>query len=239
MAKKKEGPSFEQLASTLRQKQFAPLYLFYGEEDFLIEQAVNLLIGEAVEESTRSFNLDVVYGGETDARRIVSLASAFPMMADRRVVVVRDFEKTSNRDSLEPYVDRPSPSTSLALVGSKPDMRLKLYKSIREHGVVIEMKQLYDNEIPGWIKRRVAELGKDISLEACQLMQLYVGRSLREIQNEIDKLFVYVGDQKKVGVEHVNKVVGVTRQYSVFELQKAIGQQNMARSQEILESRSE
>ena len=237
MAKaRKEGPSFEELGQSLRRKKFAPLYFFYGEEDFLIEEAIDLLITQALDESTKSFNLDIVYGGETDAKRIVSLASSFPMMAERRVVVVRDFEKTANRDALEPYIGRPAPTTSLALVGSKPDLRLKLYKSIRENGVVAEFKQLYENEIPAWIKSRIAHLGKDISLEACQLMQLYVGRSLREIQNEIDKLFVYIGDEKSIGVDHVNSVVGVTRQYNVFELQKAIGQQNSARSQEILES---
>ena len=80
--------SFETLEASFRKKAFAPLYLFHGEEEFLIEHAVQLLIDQAVEEQARSFNLDVVYGGSVDGKDVVSLISQFPMMGERRVVIV-------------------------------------------------------------------------------------------------------------------------------------------------------
>ena len=228
--------TFERLEGLLRKKSFEPLYLLCGEEDFLIDETVNILIHEALDESTRSFNLDVLYGSDVDAKDIVSLASSFPMMSDRRIIIVREFEKTSAKDLLLPYVERPSATTSLVLISSRPDFRQKLYKSLKEHSTVGEFKQLYDTEIPGWINKRIRAMGKTANMEACQLLQNYVGRSLREIQNEIEKIFIYVGEKKSINVEDVNRVVGLSRQNNIFELQNALGVQDIGRSLEVLQN---
>jgi len=220
---------------SIERGEFSPLYLFYGEEDLLIEETLQLLIESAIEGPSRSFNLDVVYGAEADARHIASLASSYPMMAERRVVVVREFDKLPNKDLLLSYILKPSPTTSLVMIASKPDFRVKVYKAIKEQGIPIEFKPLYESNIPQWINGRVERLGKAISAEACELMPAYVGRSLREIQNEIDKLFIYVGEKKKIEVDDVNSIVGMSRQFNVFELQSAIGAKNIARVLEIVE----
>lgn len=240
MAKEKEkSASLERLAISFNQKEFAPLYLFYGEEDFLIEGAVNLLVGHAIDQSSRSFNLDILYGGDVDVRDVVSHASLFPMMAERRAVVVRDADKlvTSelSREILLRYLEHPLPSTILVFIMETVDMRLTIFKAFQERGVVVEFKQLYENQIPDWIAKRVEKFGRRITPEACQLMQAHVGKSLREIHNEIEKLFVYVGEKKVIEVGDVAAVVGMSRMYNVFELQKAIGQGNLAWSIEIVE----
>lgn len=226
---------YERLATSLRKGDVSPLYLFYGEEDLLIEEAVESVIAASIDEATKSFNLDIVYGSDAEGKQISSLASTFPMMAERRVVVVREFDKLSDKDSLLPYLDHPSASTSLVLVTTKPDFRQKLYKEIREKGVAVEFKPLHESDIPAWINKKVERPGKHISIEACQLMQSYLGRSLREIQNEIDKLLVYVGDRSTIEVNDINALVGKSRLFNVYELQNALGTRNISRSLEILE----
>lgn len=233
--KKSDSEVFEGLVSSFHQKRFDPVYLFYGEEDLLIDEAVESLIDNAVEESARSFNLDILYGNEVDARNIVSYASSFPMMVDRRVVVVREFDKLSNGDALLPYIERPSPSTVLVLISDQPDFRLKLFKTLKERARVVEFGQLYENAIPQWIVRRVEKLGKKITPEACQMILAHVGSSLREVQNEIDKLFIFVAGKPTIDEDDVNSVVGHSKKYNIFELQKFIGQKNLSRSVEILE----
>jgi DNA polymerase-3 subunit delta len=79
-------------------------------------------------------------------------------------------------------------------------------------------------------------MGKSTNMEACQLIQNYVGRSLREIQNEIEKMFIYVGEKKTIDVEDVHRVVGLSRQHNIFELQNALGSQNIGRSLEVLQN---
>jgi DNA polymerase-3 subunit delta len=235
MSKKQtEGRAYQEVLQDFRRKAFAPLYFFFGEEDLLIDEACDLLVSQALDEPARSFNLDVAYGSEADAKSIVSIAMAFPMMSDRRVVVVREFDKLPNKEPLVAYAGRPSPSTVLFLSCAKPDFRTKPYQALREHAVVVECKQLYDNEIPQWITGRVESRGKSISYQAADLICRHIGRSLREISNELDKLMVYTGDRPSVDLDDVEAVVGISKQYNIFELQQAIGSRTIARALDIL-----
>jgi DNA polymerase III subunit delta len=89
-------------------------------------------------------------------------------------------------------------------------------------------------QVPSWISARCKAMGKDIDMEACRLMQAYVGNSLRAIQNELDKLFTYLGERKRVSPEDVADVVGVSRGFTVFDLQNAIGKKNIGEAMRIV-----
>ena len=225
--------------TSLQEKNFHPLYLFYGLEDFLIDEAVTTLIENAVSPASQSFNLDVVYGGEVDVQDVVALASAFPMMSDHRVVIVRDAEKLAtseaSRELLLRYLEKPVQSTILVFVASKADMRLRVFKAFQDGGVSAEFRPLYDNQIPEWIRRRMNRLKRAITPEASQLLQAHVGTSLREILNEIDKLLVYVGEKRTIELEDVAAVVGVSRSFNAYELQKALSYGDAVRAMEILQ----
>lgn len=233
----KEGTTYEDLLAGLARKQFAPVYLLYGEEDFLAAEALHAIIDAALTPEERGFNLDVMNGGESDTRDILAHASSFPMMAERRVVVVKDADKFSPKELelLANYVEQPSPTTALVLVATKPDMRKKPFPSIKKAGTVVEFKRPYENQIPAWITARVQKQGRQIAPDACKLLSAYVGASLREIQNEIDKLAIYLGDKKSITVDDVAAVVGMSKEFTVFELQKAIGTKDIRRSTEIME----
>jgi DNA polymerase-3 subunit delta len=88
-----EGSTFDDLQSALSKKEFSPIYLLYGEEDFLIEEATDAIMNAALTKDERGFNLDIIYGSEADTRDVVSHASSFPMVAERRVVVVREADR--------------------------------------------------------------------------------------------------------------------------------------------------
>ncbi|MDI6765599.1 MAG: DNA polymerase III subunit delta [Bacteroidota bacterium] len=231
---KSNGLSLQEILKTLQQKKFSNLYLLYGEEHFLIDEVVDILIAEAITESAKSFNLDVLAGESADAKDIVSLASAFPMMSDYRIVVVRNFDRVDNKELLLPLIERPVSTTIAVFISDKADFRQKIYKTLQSKGIVIEFKQLYEQDISEWIARRIKMLGKKITPEACELLQSYVGRSLLEIKNEIDKLMIYVGDRSTIGVDDISEVVGLIKQFTIFELQKAIGQKDISRAIEIL-----
>lgn len=232
-----EDPSLEQLESSLKRGNVSSLYLFHGEESFLIDEALQMLIDAAVDPSQRAFNLDVLSANDVDARDIVARASAFPMMADRRAVVVRDVERMGEKDMelLRHYVEAPSPTTCLVLVTSKADMRRKLFTLMKKNGVAIEFRELYDSQLPAWIEQRVRKRKGTITPEASKLLSAYVGSSLRDIENELEKLFLYLGGRTGITAEDIATVVGFTRDYNVFELQKAVGEKNLRRAAAILE----
>lgn len=227
--------SYEDLRESFRRKIFLPVYFLYGDEEFLMDGAVDELIASAVEKETKDFNLDISYGSDLSAKEIVELAASYPMIGERRVVVVREFEKLSNKEPLLPYLERPSPSTSLVLLASKPDFRVKIFKVLAEKAKCAEFRFLADSEIPQWISRHVEESGAEISPEAVEVLRSYVGKSLREIHNEIQKVLLYAGDKKLIGIEEVNAVVGMSRQFNIYELRASIGAKNLFRSLEISE----
>jgi DNA polymerase-3 subunit delta len=232
-----EGMTLEDLETSLKRGKISPLYLFHGEESFLVDEALAKLIDAALDESQRAFNLDVLSANDVDARDIVARASAFPMMAERRIVVVRDVERLGERDLelLQHYVEMPSPTTCLVLVAARADKRRKLFATIRKTGVAIEFKELYENQLPSWIEERVRRRRGTITPDGAKLLAAYVGSSLRDIENEIEKLFLYLGGKTGIAADDVATVVGFTREYNVFELQKAIGEKNIRRAAGILE----
>jgi len=218
----------------------ASLILLHGDEDFLVDECIQAILEHTVDKGTRAFNLDVVYGSKVDVKEVVALASAFPMMSERRVVIVKELEKLASSDPakelLSAYLQKPLESTSLVLVSLQPDFRKKPFTDLKKRAVLVECKGLYDNQIPDWVAQRVRQLGKTAEPDACRLLQAYVGNSLRALQNEIDKLFIFVGEKKAISGEDVTAVVGASKGYTVFELQNAIGRKDLKEALTILQA---
>jgi DNA polymerase-3 subunit delta len=232
----KEGQTYRELHEALARGDIAPVYLLYGEEDFLLEEALDAIIATALAGVDRTLNLDVLHGGDADGHHIVARASSFPMTGERRVVVVRDVEKLSGRDAelLASYIEHASPSTCLVLLSVKPDFRKKPFVTARKLGVVAEFKRLYENKVPAWVSEYVRKGGRRIDAEGAKLLAAYVGSSLREIKNELDKLYIYCGERKEITENDVSALVGMSKEFSPFELQKAIGRREIARATTIL-----
>lgn len=232
---RQQGTTYDDLKKALEKNSFSPVYLFHGREDFLVDEAAELVIAAALTDESREFNLDIMHGSDADVRDVVSHASSFPMMSDRRVVVVRDFDRLAGKELLASYVERPSPTTCLVLLSAKPDFRRKPYVVVKKHGTVVEFEPLYDSQVPGWITDRVRQQGRNIDSEAASVLAAYVGNSMREIQTELDKLYLFATGKATMTEEDVRSVVGMSREYNVFELQRAIGAKDHRRSTEILE----
>ena len=231
----KDDLTYEDVIAAAGRKEFSPVYLLYGEEDFLIEETADAVLNAALTQDERGFNLDVMYGNESDAKDVVSHASSFPMAAERRVVIVRDADKLSHTELLTHYIEQPSPSTCLILSCTKPDFRKKPFVNLKKKAVVVECKSLWENQIPTWISRRVKKDKREIHADAASMLAAYVGSSLRELVNELEKLYIYTGEKKTITVDDVAAVVGISKEFSVFELQWAIGARDVGKATEILE----
>jgi DNA polymerase-3 subunit delta len=231
--------TYAEFQQAVRAQRFASIYLFYGEEDFLIDEGVQAISEHALDPGMKSFNLDVMDGSKVDAKDVVAHASSFPMMGPRRIVIVREFEKLvgaeSAKEIVTAYVNRPLESTCLVLVSLDPDFRRRPFTDLKKKATLVECKPLYDQQVPGWVADRIKRLGKEANADACRLIHAYVGNSLRSLQNEIDKLLIFVGDRKEITSEDVATVVGASKGYTIFELQNAIGRKDTKEAVKILE----
>lgn len=224
------------LLAELERGWIAPLYLFVGEEDFLKEEAIRRIRAALIDPATQAFNLDVFYGGDAEMATVVNVASSPPMLAERRLVILREVDRLSppDRRLLLSYAENPSPTTCLILIGPKVDLERGFFAQLNQQAVTVVFWRLFDNQIPGWIQGRVRERGKGISAEGVTLLQERVGNDLWALDNEIEKLLLYIGPKERIDLDDVKAVAGESKVDTVFGLADAIGDRNLARSLRIL-----
>lgn len=220
-----DNKTYDQLSTAFHHRNFKPLYFFYGSETLLTEELQRLLLEHALAPHERDFNLDIVYGADADASAVLGLCSSYPVMAERRVVIVRDFEKLKDNRLFKDYAERPNPTAVVVLVcGTKPNLSSHPYRALRENAVSFETKPLYDNQMPGWIQKRAEAAGYNIEPNAVRMLADYVGTDLRTAVEELEKLTTYTAGREIITADDVVYASGQTREFNVFELQKSIGE---------------
>jgi DNA polymerase-3 subunit delta len=220
------------LDQTLTKGEIYPLYYLYGDETFLIEDALARLSETALGDGLADFNLNTYYGGEVDAAQIRDAVETLPMMAQVRVVIVKDAQDLTEKEweQLAPLIENPVPTTALICVATKADKRKKFIKAFMAKGVVVEYKRPFDNQVPDWIRSIARKHSLTLESEAVSTMHQLVGSNLQDIDGEMLKLSQFLGEKKKVTTEDVLKVVSRLRIDSVFDLTEAIGRNDRARA---------
>ena len=236
------------LLKQLHQKQFQPVYFLQGEEPYFIDAAADLIEKTALPEADRSFNQVVLYGKDVDTAAVLGQARQFPMMAERRVVLIKeaqavaDLESEKVRPFLEAYLKNPLPSTILVfcykhktLNATKKDALGKLLAGKDAPGAVLmTSKRLYDSQVPQWLAANVRSRGLQISGQATALLAESIGADLSRLANEVDKLALNLQPGQPIDEELVQRLVGISKDYNIFELQKALVQRDILKANRIL-----
>ena len=219
-----------QLVEDARNGIFKPVYLLMGDEPFYPDMICDAIIENCVDESFKDFNEYVFYGSETDADTVVSAARQFPMMSERTLVVVKEAQLMKDIEQLQYYCQQPLESTVFVVLMHKAsaDKRKGFYKSVQKcGGVIVESPAVRDYEITNWIIRYFEGRGLSISPDAASLMGESTGTELNTIAVETDKLVKNLPEgTRTVTVEDIEKNVGISRQYSIFELNKELASHN-------------
>ena len=208
------------LHAALKKRVFDPVYFFFGEDDFLKDARMRELVEAAVDPATRDFNLELRRGNELDAESLDSLLSTPPMLAERRVVVVRDVDKLKKdaRKLLDAYLKRPAPDTVLLLVapaGAKAD------KPLADRSTAVEFAPLTADRVLKWLTYQAdTVLGRPISADAAALLMEAVGTDLAQLAVELEKLAAYAAHE--IDEAAVTAIVGVRRGESVGALLDAV-----------------
>jgi len=228
--------TYFQLLNQLNSGKVGSSYHLTGEEDFLKEEAWRRIVSLLVPEELKSFNLDLLYGGEISADEIINRASTSPINAKRRVVVVSELDKLSpfSKEVLLSFLPRLPSSACLVLLSPKITSQSRFYKSLEKLTITVDCRRLWENQIPAWITTRLREWGKRMEAKAIAILLEAVGNDLQELSTEIDKLVTFVGERERITSSDVEKVVGISRTHTVFQLMDAIGERNSKRSLSIL-----
>jgi DNA polymerase-3 subunit delta len=226
----------ESIFSDLKKQIYRPLYLLFGEEPYFIDVIAEFIEKNVLTDEEKEFNLSIIYGKDIDAATLISYARRYPMMANYQVLIVREAQVMEDLDELLPYAGNPVPSTLLVICYKygKIDKRKSLYKAFEKNGVVFESAHLYDNQIPDWIGAYVKKHHYSITPKAAILLNEFVGNELSNIVNELGKLFINLPPQTVINEGHIERNIGISKDFNVFELQKALGNKDIYKSNLII-----
>ena len=229
--------SAEKIINDWKKNIFKPFHWLEGEEEFYIDEVMDYAEHNILPEADAAFNLSVFYGKDANWTEVVNACSRYPMFAQRQVVLLKEAQQMKEIDKLENYITNPLASTVLVVSykGKTIDGRSKLAKLLKQHGEVLSTKKLYDNQLPGWTNDFIQSKGYTITPRALTLLVDHIGNDLSRIANEFEKVSMNLGDRKNITEDDIEKYVGISKEYNVFELQQALSNKDLAKAITIIQ----
>jgi DNA polymerase III subunit delta len=225
---------FNTLIKEIKGGKFRPLYILCGEETYYTDEIISTLMLNVLKPEERDFNQTLVYASDPDinADTIVSMAKRYPMFAEHQLIIVKEAQELNQSKILDQYISSPLPQTVMVLAYSKSiDKRTGFYKNAKSSGALFESTQIKEWEVERWITSFLKEKGVRIEEEAAKLMSDYIGNNLKKILLEIDKIIKNLPEESKsITVKDVELNVGISREFSTFELCSAIGKRDAAKA---------
>ena len=227
--------NFYNILRDIRNKVLYPVYFLMGEEGFYIDVISDYIEDTVLSDTEKEFNMSILYGRDTDVPTIISTAKRYPMMASNNVVIVREAQNIQNIEDLLPYVEKPLESTILVICYKYKmlDKRTRFHKEVAKRGVVFTGKKLYDNQVPGWISDYVKRHGYKIGPRALQMLADHLGTDLGKIVNEAKKLFINLEKGSEITTEVIEKNIGISKDFNIFEFQHALGARDSKKAYQI------
>ncbi len=211
---------------------FKPVYLLHGEESYFIDQLTNLILEKALQPHEHDFNLSILYGKEVNAKQVIAAAKQFPMMSQRRLVILKEAQQMKDFKTMELYLQQVVQSTILVInyKNKKVDGKTKLVKGIKKLEGAFLSDKLKEWEVPKWTSQYLSKKGFKLNNDIPTLVSDYLGNDLSKITNELDKMLLNLEKGATIDKKTVEKYIGIHRDYNLFALQNALAEKNVAQS---------
>lgn len=225
----------DEIINKLKKKEIAPVYLLHGEEPFFIDQISNYMEENLLAEEEKDMNEVVMYAKDVDAAEVVAQAKAFPFGADFRLVILKEAKDLREMEKLKGYVENPSPNTVLVICHKYGKVKATSFtKACEKTGVVFDAVGVKDWALPDWVLQRARALNLNLAKEEAVMLSEYIGNDLSRINNELNKLKLAMPDPTmQITCELIQKNIGISKDFNIFELQDALGNRNPLKSYQI------
>ncbi|MFH2012708.1 MAG: DNA polymerase III subunit delta [Pseudomonadota bacterium] len=226
----------QELTRHLEKEEVLPVYYLYGDETYLIDEALRNIEERVISSGFKDFNYDIFYGSENVAPEIINAAQTIPALSQKRLIVVKDAGQLSAKDieQLTSYISDPSPFACLVFIGEKVNLRAKFFVHLLECGVIAQLNHPKERELPYWIQKVAGRFNNKISKDAVALLIEVVGNNLQQLYNEIEKVSIFIGEKRTIEVEDFEAVVTELKVESIFTLVDAVGNKDREKALNIL-----
>ena len=235
MAEKNSGSTYSSIMRDLEAQKYAPIYVLMGDEPYFIDQIAGYIEEKALLPEEKDFNQTVVYGADVAGAQVVDMAREFPLMAARRVVMVKEAQGLKGADAITKYLAAPVATTILVLCfkGGRVDRSLAAKASAK--GVLFESKKKRDYELPAFVEGYLKVRKTAIERKAAAMIAEHVGSDLARLTSELDKVLISLpADDRRITPEIVERQIGVSKDFNVFELRNAIVEKNVFKANQIM-----
>lgn len=214
-----------------------PIYFLSGEESYFIDVVSDYIEENVLSEEEKGFNQTILYGRDVKYDEIISDCKRYPMMAEKQVIIVKEAQDIKgDMDILEKYLENPTPTTVLVICYKYKtvDKRKRIAKLIKEKGVLLESKKLYDNQVLTWMRTELQGRGYKIEPKAAAVLGEFLGTDLSKISNELGKLEIILPKGSTITAANIEENIGFSKDFNVFELRNAIGERNEFKAYQIV-----
>ena len=238
MAEKKQTVTYEAIMKNLKASNYSPVYILMGDETYYIDKICDYISENVLKEEERDFNQVVIYAtASTSAQEVVDQCKGYPMMAEHRVVILKEAQNLRNFDAFDRYFEKPVKSTVFVMCykNGKIDGRKKFVGKAEQVGVVFESKKLYDRQLVGFIETYLKARKASIEPKAMSMIADHIGADLHRLTSELDKLLISLPeDNRRVTPEIVEREIGVSKDFNAFELKNAIINRDVFKANQII-----
>lgn len=219
---------FKQIVDSVKNKNYAPVYVLDGEEPYFLDKLMELFEHNVLSPAEKEFNLTVLYGRDARWPEVVNACRRFPMFAERQLVLLKDAAALPEFGELAGYFEKPSPSTIFVVEyrNKKLDGKTKVAKLIKDKTVYFNSEKIKEEAMPAWVKRFGQEVGFDIADREADMLTMYLGNNLQKITNEIEKIRINVPEEKVLTAALIQKHIGISREYNIFDFPEAFSSGN-------------
>lgn len=237
--------SYRDILDSIRQRNFASVYILMGEEPYYIDLIVDALESNVVKEENKAFDHLVFYGADADLDVVMASAQQYPVMGDRQLVIFKEAQSfpgnKTQLDKFAPYILQPNQKGVfvIAYKGDNLSATSALMKAAAKSGdrvVVFKSPKIKDYQLAAPIKDYCRMKKIAIEEQAVQVLIEYSGNSLQNLFGEIDKLIVAAGTGvKRITAAMVEENIGISKEFNNFELTKALSLKDYPKTMRILE----
>jgi DNA polymerase-3 subunit delta len=229
---------YKKIMLEVRAGTFKPVYLLHGEESFFIDRIAHEIEQLALGDHERDFNQTILYGRDANHELVKDTCLRFPMMAERQLVIVRELQswRIDDIEKLEPYLAKPTPTTVLVLCHKhkKVDGRKGVIKAVQKGGgSVFHSEKVKDDKLPELLTSVAKSQKRRLAPTEAQLLAGHLGSDLAKAVKEVEKLCLVTEEGGQISSDHIQRFVGISKEYNIFELQAAIGTRNAMKAQQI------
>lgn len=238
MAKQDITGEVRAIISDIKKKQCKPVYILMGEEAYFIDLIIENMEKYIIPEDDKDFNLNIFYGNDADIDYVVGVAQQFPVMADKKLVILKEaqsmYQAKNQLERFASYIAHPSPNTIfvIAFKGDNLNATSKLLKAAKESGsVVFKSPVPRDYELSRHIRDYCQDRRVSIEDRAIELLAQYIGPPLSKLFGELNKLIDIKGDSdRRINCEDIERNIGISKEYNNFELVSAIGKKDYSKA---------